>query len=182
MVYAQGSADLQETHRLLEKEVYPLSAGVESVKLDSGVWYPLQWYVRHRTRDGHMAVQCFEAAAKEDSHCITLEGSRDDDGNYNFGNPAGLLVKDSHIGDDEAVREAYRRQGPFKDLLWFPETYRRPGENRQDEAMHSQLVQDFRFFGDTATSRDSWVDALDYLLFRKLDRDWYTSKFYSYLP
>ena len=182
MVYAQGSADLQETHGLLEKDVYPLSADAESVKLDSGVWYPLQWYVRHYTQDGHMAIQCFEATAKEDSHCITLEGSRDDDGNYNFGNPAGLLVKDSHIGDDEAVRETYRRQGPFKDLLWFPETYRRPGENRQDEAMHSQLVQDFRFFGDAATSRDSWVDALDYLLFRNLDRDWYTSKFYSYLP
>ena len=182
MVYAQGSADLRETHRLLEKEVYPLSADAESVKLDSGVWYPLQWYVRHYTHDGHMAIQCFEATAKEDSHCITLEGSRDDDGNYDFGNPAALLVKNTHVGDDEAVREAYRRQGAFKDLLWFPETYRRPGENRQEVPMHTQLARDFRFFGDTAASRDSWVDALDYLLFRKLDRDWMTSEYYVYLP
>ena len=182
MVYAQGSAGLQETYRLLEKEVYPLSANVESVKLDSDMWYPLQWYVRHHTQDGRMAVHCFEVVAKEDSGCITLEGSRDDDGNYNFGNPAALLVEDTHIGDDDAVREIYRRQGAFIDLVWFPETYRRPGENREEEPMHTQLAKDFSFFGDTITSRDSWVAALDYVLFRRIERDWMTSEYYIYLP
>ena len=184
MVYAQGSADLQETYRLLEKEVYPLSANVESVKADYDMWYPLQWYVRHHTRDGRMEFRCFRATAEEDASCITLEGSRDDHGSYNFGNPAGLLVKKSHIGDDGAVRETYRRQGPFINLLWFPETYRRPDENREEEPMHTQLAKDFRFFGDSITSRDSWVDALDYLLFRRIDRDWITinSEYYIYLP
>ena len=182
MVYAQGSAGLQETYLLLEKEVYPLSANVESVKLDSGMWYPLQWYLRYHTRDGRLAVHCFEVTAKEDSHCITLEGSRDDDGNYNFGNAAALLVKDTHIGDDGAVRETYRRQGTFIDLIWFPETYRRPGENRENEPMHTQVAKDFRFFGETIISRDSWVDALDYVLFRRIDHDWITSEYYIYLP
>ena len=184
MVYAQGSADLQETYRLLEKEVYPLSANVESVKADYDMRYPLQWYVRHHTRDGRMEFRCFRATAEEDASCITLEGSRDDHGSYNFGNPAGLLVKKSHIGDDGAVRETYRRQGPFINLLWFPETYRRPDENREEEPMHTQLAKDFRFFGDSITSRDSWVDALDYLLFRRIDRDWITinSEYYIYLP
>ena len=184
MVYAQGSADLQETYRLLEKEVYPLSANVESVKADYDMWYPLQWYVRHHTRDGRMEFRCFRATAEEDASCIALEGSRDDHGSYNFDNPAGLLVKKSHIGDDGAVRETYRRQGPFINLLWFPETYRRPDENREEEPMHTQLAKDFRFFGDSITSRDSWVDALDYLLFRRIDRDWITinSEYYIYLP
>ena len=185
MVYAQGSADLQEAHSLLEKEVYPLSPDVESVKADYDMWYPFQWYVRHHTRDGRMEYRCFKATAGDGSGCITLEGSRDNDGNYNFGNPGGMLVKRSHTGDDGEIRETYRRQGPFIDLIWFPEaTYRRPDESRQSEPMRTQLVKDFRFFGDTITSRDSWADALDYLLFRKLDYDWMTSgsEFYTYLP
>ena len=167
---------------MLEKEVYPLSGNVESVKADYDMWYPLQWYVRHHTRDGRMEFRCFRATAEEDASCITLEGSRDDDGGYNFGNPAGLLVKNSHAGSDDGVQEAYRRDGTFNNLLWFPETYRRPDENREEEAMHTQLARDFRFFGDTVTSRESWVDALDYVLFRKLDRDWFTSEYYTYLP
>ena len=183
MVYAQGSADIQETYSLLEKEVYPLTPDVESVKADYDLWYPLQWYVRHHTRDGRMEFRCFRATAEEDASCITLEGSRDDDeGAYSFGNPAGLLVKNSHAGSDDVVQEAYRREGAFNNLLWFPETYRRPDENREEEAMHTQLARDFRFFGDTVTSRDSWVDALDYVLFRKLDQDWFTSEYYTYLP
>ena len=50
--------------------------------------------------------------------------------------------------------------------------------------MHTQLAKDFRFFGDSITSRDSLVDALDYLLFRRIDRDWITinSEYYIYLP
>ena len=183
MVYAQGSADIQETYSLLEKEVYPLTPDVESVKADYDLWYPLQWYVRHHTRDGRMEFRCFRATAEEDASCITLEGSRDDqEGAYNFGNPAGLLVKNSHAGSDDVVQEAYRREGAFNNLLWFPETYRRPDENREEEAMHTQLARDFRFFGDTVTSRDSWVDALDYVLFRRLDQDWFTSEYYTYLP
>ena len=183
MVYAQGSADIQETYSLLEKEVYPLTSDVESVKADYDLWYPLQWYVRHHTRDGRMEFRCFRATAEEDASCITLEGSRDDEeGAYSFGNPAGLLVKNSHAGSDDVVQEAYRREGAFNNLLWFPETYRRPDENREEEAMHTQLARDFRFFGDTVTSRDSWVDALDYVLFRRLDQDWFTSEYYTYLP
>ncbi len=187
MVYAQGSADLQETYRLLEEEVYPLSADVESVKVDYDMWYPFQWYIRHHTRDGRMVHQCFRATAEEDASCITLEGSRNEDGNYNFGNPAALLVEDSHIGDDEAVRETYRRQGTFIDLLWFPETYRRPDEivgdrGRLDDPILSQLAEDFRFFTDTVSSREGWTGVLDYVLFRNLEADWADSKYYVYLP
>ena len=118
----------------------------------------------------------------ENAGRITLEGSRDADGSYNFGNPAALLVKDAHIGDDAVVQETYRRQGASNNLLWFPETYRRPDENRENEPMHTQLAKDFRFFANTAVSRDSWVDALDYVLFRNLDHPWFTSQYYTYLP
>ena len=187
MVYAQGAADLQDTYRLLEKEVYPLSANAESVKLDMAMWYPIQWYVRDHTRDGRMLVRCFEATAKENSNCITLEGSQDADGSYKFGNPGGMIVRDIHAVADDAVRETYRRDGAFRNLLWFPETYRRPDETvgdagRRDEAMLDQLNKDFRFFADTAASRESWASVLDYVLFRNLKADWQDDKHYIYLP
>ena len=182
MVYSQGAADLQDTYQTLRQEVYPLPDGVESVKVDYDLWYPFQWYVRDYTRDGRMAFRCFEASPEEDPNCITLAGSREADGGYKFGNPGGLLVKDGHAGDDGEVRESYRRDGPHRNLLWFPETYRRPDENREEEAMTLQLVRDFGFFGEVATSRQSWADALNYLIFRKLEKDWYTANYYSYLP
>ena len=181
MVYAQGSAELHEANLLME-EVYPLSGDVESVKLDTSMWYPFQWYVRHDTDEGRMALRCFEASAKEDSGCITLEGSRNDDGSYNFGNPAALLVKDSNTGEDAEVTDTYQRSGPFKELLWFPETYRRPNESRQTEPMHIQLVKDFRFFSDSVASGQTWAEVLNYLIFRRLDSPWFSAQYYAYVP
>ena len=182
MVYAQGAADLRATYRMLEQEIYPLPDGVESVKSDYDLWYQLQWYVRDHTRDGRMSFRCFKADPEEDANCIVLSASQEDDGGYDFGNPGGLLVKDAHAGNDGAVRESYRREGPFRNLLWFPETYRRPHENREEEAMSAQLVKDFQFFGEVAGQRESWADALDYVLFRRLDTAWFSSNYYSYLP
>ena len=43
------------------------------------------------------------------------------------------------------------------------------------------MTLDFNYFKEVATSRDSWFDALDYLIFRNLDSDWYKSEYYSYL-
>ena len=146
------------------------------------MWYPLQWYVRNHTSDGRVEFNCFEATAEEETDCIILEGSQLDDGGFSFGNPAGLLVKESHAGEDGVVRESYRRDGTFNNLLWFPESYRRPDENREEEPMYRQLARDFRFFGDIIASRESWVDVMDYVLFRDLDKGWYSSEFYSYLP
>ena len=109
-------------------------------------------------------------------------GSLKDDGTYDFGNVAGLVVKHPRRQDLDEVEERYRWQGPFKELLWFPETYRRPDENRHEEAMHTQLAQDFGFFRESVSSRESWADVLDYMISRKLDKEWYSSEYYAYLP
>ena len=187
MVYAQGSADLRTTFQTLQDEVYPLDENLEPVKVDNEMWYPFQWYVRDHVRDGRMQFRCFEVEPEEDSDCIVLEGSLEDDGTYDFGNLTGLVVKDSHIGEDGDVRERYRRQGPFKELLWFPETYRRPdedigGKGSRDEPMLSQIAKDFRFFADTCSSREGWADVLNYVLFRNLQAEWADYKYYTYLP
>ena len=182
MVYAQGSADIKETYSTLESEAYALPEGYGPVKVDYDVWYPLQWYVRNDVGDGLVSFQCFKESREEGSGCIVLEGSLEDDGTYKFGALSGLVVKAGHIGEDGDVRERYRRQGPFKELLWFPETYRRPNENRGEEAMHTQLARDFGFFRDSVSSRESWASVLDYVIFRRLDKPWYSSEYYAYLP
>ena len=183
MVYAQGSADVKETLPNAETGgIPPVSEGFQPVKVDYDIWYPLQWYVRNDVGEGRVGFQCFKESEEEGSGCIVLEGSLNDDGTYGFGSVAGLVVKDTHIGQDGEVMERYRRQGPFRELLWFPETYRRPDENRQEEAMHTQLAHDFGFFRDSVSSRESWADVLDYVIFRRLEKDWYRSEYYAYLP
>ena len=182
LVYAQGSADIKQTYRTLEQEVYPLDEGESPVKVDYDVWYPLQWYVRDHVTDRLLNFHCFESQEDEDSDCIVLSDSLEEDGSYKFGNVAGLLVKESHVGDDDDVQEAYPRRGPFKELLWFPETYRRPDEDRSEEPMHTQLSRDFGFFRDSVASRQSWADVLNYAIFREIDAQWFNSAYYAYLP
>jgi hypothetical protein len=73
--------------------------------------------------------------------------------------------------------------GPFRNLLWFPETYRRPGEgeSRKADGILQELAKDLPFFQETATSRRGWHGALDYLLFRNLAKDWFNSEYYTYV-
>ena len=185
LVYAQGSADIKEIYRTLEQEVYPLEEGQSPVKVDYDIWYPLQWYVRDHVTDGRLNFHRFETEESDDSNSIVLSDSLQEDGSYEFGNVAGLLVKESHIGSDDTdkeVQEAYPRRGPYKELLWFPETYRRPDEDRTAEPMHTQLAQDFAFFRDAASTRQSWADVLNYTIFRDLDAPWFRSQYYAYLP
>ena len=182
MVYAQGSADVKETYLTLEREVYPLAEEVRPVKVDYDVWYPLQWYVRDHSTDGRLNFQCFEITSEDNSGCVVLPESLEEDGSFTFGNAAALVVKDGHVGDDAAVREQYQKQGPFKELLWFPESYRRPDESREEEPMHTQLAKDFGFFRDSVSSRVKWAEVLDYVIFRRLDSPWYQSEYYAYLP
>ena len=182
MVYSQGSADVKQTYLTLERDVYPLADGVGPVKVDYDAWYPLQWYVRDHSTDGRLNFQCFELTSEERPGCVVLPESQGEDGSLTFGNVAALVVKDGHVGDDAAVRERYQKQGPFKELLWFPESYRRPDENRVEEPMHAQLAKDFGFFKDSVSSREKWADVLNYVIFRDLDSTWYSSEYYAYLP
>ena len=93
-----------------------------------------------------------------------------------------LLLSGGHIGRDLDALNQYQREGPYRNLLWFPESYRRPGESRQTEGVEKQLTEDFWFFKKVATSRHSWNAALDYIIFRKLDAAWYQSEYYSFRP
>ena len=103
---------------------------------------------------------------------------------------ARVLTTGHGFRDRESL-EDFRQEGPFQNLLWFPESYRRPGEDRQAEGSFlgfrgvpnkEQITKDLQYFKSVATSRKSWNDALDYWIFRRLDKEWYDAQYYSYLP
>ena len=148
------------------------------------MWYPFQWYVRHHQEDGLVQFGCFKAEGED--------GWNDSCNPVSEEQASGtLLLKANHGGDDVESKVVNQREGPFRDLLWFPESYRRPHENRQDEGSQwgirglpstRQLSADFKYFGKVATNRESWADGINYLVFRDLDTDWFTSEYYSFLP
>ena len=183
LVYAQGSSDVAATFRDLDSQVFQSRPEAGGVSVDYDLWYPGQWYARHEQDDGVLKYLCFKDDSEDgwNDSCKTITETPDS---------RALLLSKVHGGRDNQVLLGYQRQGPLRDLLWFPETYRRPHENRQDEGSqwgirgipsNEQLAKDFRFFLDVATSRDSWRDISAYMLFRDLKKDWFTSEFYSYI-
>ena len=86
----------------------------------------------------------------------------------------------NHIGDETKLLDGHEKSEPMRNLLWFPESYRRPAEDRQSERPIEELSKDFSFFRDSAKSRAAWRGA-NYILFRDLKRDWYSSEYYSYI-
>ena len=65
--------------------------------------------------------------------------------------------------------------------MWFPETYRRPGEDRQNEGTVEEVLADLEYFGDAASDKDKWRQALDYLFTRDMESDWFNSEYYTYV-
>ncbi len=185
LVYAQGSSDLPKTFRELDRQVFEGGQGDGNpVLVDYDMWYPFQWYVRHPHDEGILQFQCFKAEGEDgwNSSCSPVseeQASRT------------LLLKANHGGEDVESKVENEKEGPFRDLLWFPESYRRPHENRQAEGSQwgirglpsaTQLSEDFNYFGKVAASRESWADGINYLVFRDLEADWFISEYYSFLP
>ena len=202
LVYAQGSKDIPETFAVLDQRVLGQQPPEKAVKVDYDLWYPFNWYVRDAQRKGVLSFSCFKGEEEEEwnAGCNPVEGEPD--------SPA-LLLSVEHGGRDAGALSAYQRDGPLRNLLWFnEEAYRRPGEQRfqcppgppglfcapegQEPEGHpwglkglpnkNQITKDFRYFKSVAANKESWFDALDYLLFRNLDGDWYNSQYYLYLP
>jgi len=175
LVYAQGSADVRATFEELDQQVFQQGTLPDAVRVDYDLWYPMQWYVRHNQEEGNLSFACFKDEKEEgwNSGCNPISEPPE----------AGALLLNSGHGyrDAEALSD-YKKSEPLRNLLWFPETYRRPGENRQAENLVEELALDFRFFKKSAGKRETWRGALDYILFREIQTDWYNSEFFSFLP
>ena len=171
LAYAQGSADLLGSYADLREDA--LAVGRDAaVKVDYDMWYPFQWYVRHETEAGALWFDhfCAAHAAKGSDECRKVG---EDTG------PVSYLAEVAHAVDAKDA-ESYRREGPMRNLLWYPETYRRPGEARDETAMWSQLTADVDFFRDSAANPEKWQQAIEYIVARRQESDWYSAEYYQY--
>ena len=195
LAYAQGSADLPALAAELKQTA--LTAGANdgngyansaTVKVDYDMWYPFQWYVRAETQDGSLQFDTFcaadstaDSAADTDdaqpAHCRRVGDAADDDTE-----PQVYLVESRHAVNDTngAIADAYDKTGPMRNLLWYPETYRRPHEARTETPFWQQLQLDIKFFTETAANPGKWREALNYSIARRQQSDWYRAEFYQY--
>ena len=175
LVYAQGSAHLPQTFQQLDRQVFRSPPQGEAVRVDYDLWFPFQWYVRHQEKQGTLAFSCFKKEGEEGWHSGCVPANETPEG-------SALLVDARRSAASSPTLGELNKEGPLRNLLWFPETYRRPGEDRGAEEFDEQLVKDFQFFGEAAASRDKWRAVLDYVLLRRMENDWFASEYYSYLP
>lgn len=186
LVYAQGGADLQDTFASLEEQVFSVaqdddsdeSSARRAVEVDYDIWYPFQWYVRHAESGGLLRFTCFKDANDDgwNDSCNSLE-TAPADGEFR---PSSLMLASSHASSTDEELAGYEKSELMHSLLWYPETYRRPSEARQEEEWKDQLKKDLVFFKDVASSRDAWRSVLSYWLFRDLKQDWFTGDYYTY--
>ena len=170
LVYAGASADVRQLAADLRQELQNTDPS-QRVQVDYEIWYPFNWYVR---RDSFVEYRCYkdENEGGYVDWCTPLEEPP---------SATALVLLDSHGRRDAEHLESYEREGPFKDLLWFPESYRRRGENRQQESFWEEVRKDFGSVKDNIDDRESWRGAFDYLIHRRIGSDWWDSKFFTYL-
>ncbi|MQF69694.1 TIGR03663 family protein [SAR202 cluster bacterium AD-804-J14_MRT_500m] len=171
LVYAGGSEDVRNVSNDLRVEFRNRDSN-DRLHVDYELWYPLNWYVRNDQFIEYHCYKTIEEAGYVD-WCKSMSESPP---------AAALLLLDSHGYRDSKHLMAYVREGPFKDLLWFPEVYRRPGEDRSNETMWEQLRNDFGFITNKMDHREAWKDVLDYFLHRRISKVWWDSKFFAYMP
>ncbi len=174
LVYAQGSYDLRKSLNELEREFFQTRDSTlisNPVRVDYDAWYPLQWYARQHDHEGSLRFTCF----------------KDEDGEGGCSSPAdgpgasAFLVASHNRPPSPGSMRGFKELETRRNLLWFPETYRRPGENRQGEAAAEEVIADLKFFRDVATDRDKWRQALRYIFSRDMESDWFKSEYYTYV-
>ena len=91
-----------------------------------------------------------------------------------------MMLTAGHSNLTSGELQEYQKSEKLHSLLWFPETYRRPGESRKDEPWKDEFSKDLEFFKDVVTSKEAWRNALGYWVFRDLEQDWFTGDYYTF--
>ncbi|MBO55513.1 MAG: hypothetical protein CL886_07610 [Dehalococcoidia bacterium] len=175
LVYAQGSQDLKHSLIEISHLVDKNFVDDNSMSVDYDMWFPIQWYLRHITDTNALNFECFKTEDSKgwNDSCI--------DPNANEINSLTLITDPNRIANVDNL-DGLHESELFRNLLWFPEIYRRPGENRQSTPIINEMTRDFSFFIDSAKDISKWRSAGDYFLYRKLGSDWYYSGYYEYSP
>ena len=177
LAYAQGSADLFVTYERLQEEGIGEKSESPLVLVDYDVWYPFQWYVRNEAERGTLGYRCFKSEGSEGWNA-SCNPPAEQAGEGSL----ALMVSSRNLGNDDKLTETHDKSDVLRDLLWFPESYRRPGENRMEESPWEELAKDGEFFREQASSRQVWREVIGYILSRDLKRDWYAAEFHIYTP
>ena len=164
---------MERTYAKLREIALVDGAGDVAVKVDYDMWYPFQWYVRHETEEGSLRFDRFCAAASDGDEKKDCRAVGEDNA------PQIYLAEHGHAVE-EGDAPGYRREGPMRNLLWYPETYRRPGEARTDTGLWKQLEADAKFFRNVAANPDKLRQALEYIVARRQESDWYSASYYQY--
>ncbi len=174
LVYAQGSYDLRQSLAELDSQFFqdPDSTLLsEPVRVDYDAWYPLQWYVRQVDQEGQLQFTCFKDEDGEGGCSTPPEGPEG----------SAFLVASHNRPSSPGAMRGFDELETRRNLLWFPETYRRPGEDRQNEEIVEEVLADLKYFREAASDKDKWRQALDYLFTRDMESDWFKSEYYTYV-
>ena len=175
LVYAQGSADVTEMVDILDNGIIDPDENERVVDVDYDMWYPFNWYVRHEQRDGTLTFQRYKIEDEQGRYeCNPLEDPL---------STRALFVEGYCANQYSSTLIGYEKSGPFRNLIWFPEDYKRPGADRGEggESLGEQAKEDFLFVIDNVFSKGFWESALDYFFFRKLGNKWGPPGFYAYI-
>ena len=180
LAYAQGSADLERTYAQLRETALGEGAGDASVQVDYDMWYPFQWYVRHESEEGSLRFDRFCAATNNEDDDEENSDQKKDCESVGEDSGAQVYLAEHGHAVEEKDAPGYRREGPLRNLLWYPETYRRPGEARTNTGLWKQLEADASFFRNVAANPDKLQQALEYIIARRQESDWYSASYYQY--
>ena len=172
MVYAGGTSDVRFIAEKLRDRI-DLTASNQNAIIDYDLWYPFNWYARN---DKFITYRCFKDTGDDGyaSYCDPLRTTPD---------AQALVMMDSHgKRDDRYLAGSYSREGPYRNLIWFPEVYRRPGEARETTGIRYQIGQDMAYGWNVVTDRNSWRNIVNYLFHRELREGWFDSTFYAFFP
>ena len=89
-----------------------------------------------------------------------------------------ILLNDLHSSKYGRHLDDYEKSGPFSNLLWFPENYRRQGENRREESFFEEVKYDSRSLLGSISNAESWKNAINYFVYRDMSGKWWDSKFF----
>jgi len=170
LVYAGASEDIRTLSEELRDQMADLPPEKKAL-VDYEIWYPFAWYVRS---DKYIEFRCFKDPDEAGyvDWCNKISETSE---------AGALALLDSHGRRDAIHLTKYAQTGPHRDLLWFPEVYRRPDEDRKKESFREELPKDISFARDRVQDKESWRGGLDYFLYRKLSSEWWDTKFFTYL-
>ena len=175
LVYAQGSTDLKHSLHEISNSVDKSLVEDNSMSVDYDMWFPIQWYLRHISDTNALTFQCFKSETDKGWNDSCIDADQKEISNL-------TLITDSNRITNKNNLDHIHESELSRNLLWFPEIYRRPGENRQNASIVEEITKDFSFFLDSAKNVDTWRAVGDYFIYRKVNSDWYYSGYYEYSP